>query len=204
MRVWTLPLVLGILSVMTIMARAQNTVAVVDLEELIRLHPNTVADKKLLEETLKEFNAQKDELRQKVEETRREYESAVAEERNPALNEKARQDLARMTENRRASAMEAEREYGETVRSLQRQLTDQEVRMLKRTASEIEAEVAAYARKNGLQLVLQLPGRKMGAASGVIFAADALDITSAIMKQMGIDPPPPEQDDAVQVPAVQN
>ena len=64
--------------------------------------------------------------------------------------------------------------------------------------------VAAYARKNGLQLVLQLPGRKMGAASGVIFAADALDITSAIMKQMGIDPPPPEQDDAVQVPAVQN
>ena len=36
-------------------ANAQPTIAVVDLEKLIRLHPNTADDKKLLEATLELF-----------------------------------------------------------------------------------------------------------------------------------------------------
>jgi Skp family chaperone for outer membrane proteins len=132
-------------------ALAQSSgIAVIDLETLVRLHPNTASDKKLLEQTLKEFTGEKD----------------------------------------------AEREYNETVRSLQRQLTEQEMRMLKRTTAEIEEAVAGYAKAKQLQLVLQLPGEKLGAVSGVIYAAPPLNITTNIMKLMGINPVPVNTADA--------
>ncbi|MDD5707501.1 MAG: OmpH family outer membrane protein [Kiritimatiellae bacterium] len=171
---------------------AGPTIAVIDLEDLVRLHPNTASDKKLLEQTLKEFTAQKEQLQEQLQNTRKAYEAAAKEADNPALGEKARQKLSEEASRKRGEAVAAEREYSETVRSLQRQLTDQEVRMLKRTTGEIEDVVAAYAKTNGLQLVLQLPGRKMGTVSGVLYADDALDITPAIMRQMGIKPQPEE------------
>jgi Skp family chaperone for outer membrane proteins len=167
---------------------AGPSIAVIDLEELVRLHPNTAADKKLLEQTLKEYSAQKDQLQAQVESTRAAFTSAAKEAQNPALNEKAKSKLEEEALAKRNAALDAERAYTETVRSLQRQLTEEEVRMLRRTTKEIEAEVAAYAKAKGLQLVLQLPGRKMNVASGVVYADEPLDITSAIMKQMGIKP----------------
>jgi len=177
-----------VLSLACLSWAAGPSIAVIDLEELVRLHPNTAADKKLLEQTLKEYSAQKDQLQAQVESTRAAFTSAAKEAQNPALNEKAKSKLEEEALAKRNAALEAERAYTDTVRSLQRQLTEEEVRMLRRTTSEIEAEVAAYAKAAGLQLVLQLPGRKMNVASGVVFAAPPLDITAAIMKQMGIKP----------------
>ena len=46
----------------TATAYAQQKIAVVDLEKLIRLHPNTAEDKKTLEGTIKDFNKQKEQL----------------------------------------------------------------------------------------------------------------------------------------------
>ena len=60
--------------------------------------------------------------------------------------------------------------------------------MLKRTTAEIEKAVAAYAKGRSLDLVLQLPGEKLGAVSGVLYAAPALNITTNIMQLMGIRP----------------
>ena len=163
-------------------------IAVVDLEELVRLHPNTASDKKLLEQTLKEFTAQKEQLQTRFDSARKAFEEAVREVQNPALSEKAKKKAEDEALTRRTAAVEAERELTETVRSLQRQLTDQEVRMLKRTTAEIEEAVAAYARTQKLALVLQLPGEKIGAVSGVLYAAPPMNITTNIMKLMGIRP----------------
>lgn len=164
------------------------TIAVVDLEELVSLHPNTAADKKLLEQTLKEFTAEKDELRERFEKARDAFEDAVKEVQNPALSEKAKRKAEDEALKRRTAALNAEREMSERVRTLQRQLTEQEVRMLKRTASEIEDAVAGYARARKIDLVLQLPGEKLGAVSGVLYAAPPLNITTNIMTLLGIRP----------------
>ena len=163
-------------------------IAVVDLEELVRLHPNTASDKKLLEQTLKEFTSQKEQLQTRFEEARKTFEEAVREVQNPALSEKAKKKAEDEAMARRTAAVEAERELTETVRSLQRQLTDQEVRMLKRTTGEIEEAITAYAKSKKIELVLQLPGEKLGAVSGVLYAAPPMNITTNIMKLMGIRP----------------
>jgi len=174
------------------------TIAVVDLEELVSLHPNTAADKKLLEQTLKEFTAEKEELKERFEKARDAFEEAVKEVQNPALSEKAKKKAEDEALKRRTAALNAEREMSERVRALQRQLTEQEVRMLKRTASEIEDAIAGYARAKKIDLVLQLPGEKLGAVSGVLYAAPPMNITTNIMKLMGIRPEaaaetPPQQ-----------
>ncbi len=179
------------LAVLTLAAAAragESPVAVIDLEKLIRCHPNTKADKKLLEQTLKEYGAEKEQARKRAEECRKEFEEARKAALNPALSENARRKLEEEADAKLAAAREAEREYGETVRVLQRQLTDQEMRMLTRTKNEIEEAVAAHAKETGLALVLHLPARKLGAASGVIYASPAIDITEAIMRRMKIEP----------------
>ena len=163
-------------------------IAVVDLEELVRLHPNTASDKKLLEQTLKEFTAQKEQLQSRFETARKTFEEAVREVQNPALSEKAKKKAEDEALKRRTAALNAEREMSERVRALQRQLTEQEVRMLKRTASEIEDAVAGYARARKIDLVLQLPGEKLGAVSGVLYAAPPLNITTTLMTLLGIRP----------------
>ena len=172
------------------------TIAVVDLEELVSLHPNTAADKKLLEQTLKEFTAEKDELRERFEKARDAFEDAVKEVQNPALSEKAKRKAEDEALKRRTAALNAEREMSERVRALQRQLTEQEVRMLKRTASEIEDAIAGYARAKKIDLVLQLPGEKLGAVSGVLYAAPPLNITTNIMTLLGIRPEAAEKPSA--------
>lgn len=175
--------------------RAQSpAIAVVDLEELVRYHPNTASDKKLLEQTLKEFTGQKEQLQDQFQGRRKAYEAAIKDVQNPALSEKARKKAEEEALEKRGAMVEAERELSETVRSLQRQLTEQEVRMLKRTTGEIEEAIAAYAKAKKLDLVLQLPGEKLGAMSGVLYSTPAMNITTNIMKLMGIRPEPPKDE----------
>ena len=67
--------------------------------------------------------------------------------------------------------------------------------MLKRTSDIIERAVAAYARGNGIDLVLQLPSR-LSAGAGVIYSRPEMDITEEIMKLLGIEEPADEDEDA--------
>ena len=70
-------------------ARAQ-TVAVVDLEQLVRLHPNTAADDKLREQTRKDMREEYDELQQKLEALKLDFEKTRKETQDPTLSDKAR------------------------------------------------------------------------------------------------------------------
>lgn len=173
------------------LAAADLKLAVVDMEQLVQRHPNTTSDKKLLEQTLQEYSEQKETLQSLADSARKAYEGAAKEAQNPALSDKAKQRQEEDAQRKREVAVRAEREYSETVRNLQRQLTDQEMRMLKRTYAEIQGVIAAHAREHGLDLVMELPGRKLGNPSGVVYSHESLNITAAILKRMGIAPEAP-------------
>ncbi len=176
----------------TATAYAQQKIAVVDLEKLIRLHPNTAEDKKTLEGTLKDFNKQKEQLQALAASTRKAFEEAAREATNPALSESARKKAEAVALDKRQAALEAARGAEEKIRELQRELNKQEMKMLKRTSDIIERAIAAYARGNGFDLVLQLPSR-LSAGTGVIYSKPEMDITAEVMKLLGIEEP--EEDD---------
>ena len=179
----------------TATAYAQQKIAVVDLEKLIRLHPNTAEDKKTLEATLKDFNKQKEQLQALAASTRKAFEEAAREATNPALSESARKKAETVAIDKRQAALEAARGAEEKIRELQRELNKQEMKMLKRTSDIIERAIAAYARGNGFDLVLQLPSR-LSAGTGVIYSKPEMDITAEVMKLLGIEEPEEEEEES--------
>jgi Skp family chaperone for outer membrane proteins len=192
MRNWSVHFLAAILALsLTGTAYAQQKIAVVDLEKLIRLHPNTAEDKKTLEGTLKDFNKQKEQLQALAVSTRKAYEAAVREATNPALSEAARKKAEAVAMDKRQAALEADRGASEKIRELQRELNAQEMKMLRRTSDIIERAVAAYARGNGIDIVLQLPSR-LSPGTGVIYSRPEMDITEEIMKLLGIEEPADE------------
>ena len=179
----------------TATAYAQQKIAVVDLEKLIRLHPNTAEDKKTLEGTLKDFNKQKEQLQALASSTRKAFEERAVEATNPALSEAARKKAETVAMDKRQAALEAARGAEEKIRELQRELNKQEMKMLKRTSDIIERAIAAYARGNGFDLVLQLPSR-LSAGTGVIYSKPEMDITADVMKLLGIEEPEEEEEES--------
>ena len=195
MRTHALPFLAAALALsLSLTASAQQKIAVVDLEKLIRLHPNTAEDKKQLEATLKDYNKQKEQLQSVAASTRKAFEAAVREATNPALSEAAKQKAEAAALEKRQAALEADRNAAEEIRKLQRDLNAQELKMLKRTSDEIERAVAAYAKGNGIDLVLQLPS-KLSPGTGVVYSKPEMDITAAIMELMGIPDEEPEEEE---------
>ena len=195
MRNWSVHFLVAFLALsVTGAAYAQQKIAVVDLEKLIRLHPNTAEDKKTLEGTLKDFNKQKEQLQALAASTRKAYEAAVREATNPALSEAARKKAEATAMDKRQAALEADRGASEKIRELQRELNAQELKMLRRTSDIIERAIAAYARGNGIDVVLQLPSR-LSAGTGVIYSKPEMDITGEIMKLLDIEEPADEAEE---------
>ena len=64
--------------------------------------------------------------------------------------------------------------------------------MLRVTVRQIEDNVAEYAKKNGITVVLPVTGSRMGIAPAVVWADESTDITKAIMDAMGIEERKPE------------
>ncbi|HPO36555.1 MAG TPA: hypothetical protein PL176_00975, partial [Kiritimatiellia bacterium] len=56
---------------------AQEKTAVVNMVDLVRFHPSRERDRKLMQDTEKEFQAKLDKQRDRFEELREEYEKAV-------------------------------------------------------------------------------------------------------------------------------
>ena len=166
---------------------AETKFATIDLEQIVKLHPNTEADKKLLEKTLQEYTSQADAAEAAALAARKALEAAANEVRNPALSEKARKTAEADAKAKYEAARTAEQTLVETKRNLQRRLTEQEVMMLKRTIDEIEDVIAKYAKEKGLSAVVPTTGAKLGVSPAFIWSDPALDITADIMKIMKIE-----------------
>lgn len=174
---------------------AQQKIAVVDLEKLVRYHPNTAGDKTLLEAKLKESSEEKDKLQEVMLATRKAFEEAARAASNPALSESARKTAEASAREKRQEALDAEKHAAERVRELQRELNEYEISMLKRTTEAIERAIAAYCKVNNIDLVLQLPSPKIGVVSSVLYAKQEFDITDDIMKIVGCVVPEDEEAD---------
>ena len=178
---------------------AETKIATIDLEKIVRLHPNTASDKKLLQKTLQDYQAEAEALEAAALAARKAFDGAAENMRNPALGEKARKAAEEDAKQKYEAARAAERAFLEKKQGLQRSLTDQEVRMLRRTVEEIEGVVADYAKANGISVVLPTTGAKLGISPAVLWAETSLDITSEILAKMKIEDKPVEDaDDAAE------
>lgn len=171
----------------TSIATAETKIGTLDIERIVDLHPDTARNKEVLRETLKDYEEEMDKLQEAAAAAGKAAKASIDESRNPALGEKARKRAEEEAEKNIEIARTAERDYAKKRAERQRDLNEQEVRMLRVTVRQIEDQVAKYAKANGLTVVLPVSGSRLGIAPAAVWAEESTDITKAIMDAMGIE-----------------
>ena len=128
-----------------------------------------------------EEQEQKDLLdeRDKLEEKFRE---AGQQAQSMALSEDAREKHRVIAEGHLEALREMEREIRETTNMRRKQLNDRQLRMRSQIVKKLREIIGAYARGQGITLVLDsaVPGTGT-APESVVYSAPDLDITEAIL-----------------------
>ena len=159
---------------------AQEKTAVVNMVDLVRFHPCRERDRKLMQDTEKEFQAKLDKQRDRFEELRDEYEKALKEARNPALNEKAKAEAEDKAMKHRDVLAEADRDLRQEMQKLQRELGDLDARLLRQVTGDIREVLTKYAQETNVSVMLD--------GTTIAYFDPKLDVTDEVLKRMGVDP----------------
>ncbi|HNX33097.1 MAG TPA: OmpH family outer membrane protein [Kiritimatiellia bacterium] len=159
---------------------AQEKTAVVNMVDLVRFHPSRERDRKLMQETEKEYQAKLDKQRDRFEQLRDDYEKAVKEARSPALNEKARAEAEDKAMKHREVLTEADRDLRQEMQKLQRDLGELDTRLLRQVTSDIRDVLSKYAQETKSTVILD--------GTTIAYFDPKLDVTDDILKRMGVDP----------------
>lgn len=165
---------------------AQEKMAVVNMVDLVRFHPSRERDRKLMQDTEKEFQSRLDKQRDRFEELRGEYEKAVKEARSPALNDKARNEAEEKAMRHRDVLSEADRDLRQEMQKLQRELGDLDTRLLRQVTGDIREILTKFAQEGKYSVILD--------GTTMAYHDPALDVTDAILKRMGVDPKVRQED----------
>ena len=159
---------------------AQDKIAVVNMVDLVRFHPSRERDRKLMQDTEKDFQSRLDKQRDRFEELRGEYEKAVKEARSPALNDKAKNEAEEKAMRHRDVLAEADRDLRQEMQKLQRELSELDTRLLRQVTGDIREILTKFAQEKKYNMVLD--------STTMAYHDPALDVTDEILKRMGVDP----------------
>ncbi len=162
------------------MVVAQEKTAVVNMVDLVRFHPSRERDRKLMQDTEKEFQSKLDKQRDRFEQLRNEYEQAVKEARNPALNEKARAEAEDKAMKHRDVLAEADRDLRQEMQKLQRELGDLDARLLRQVTGDIRDVLSKFAQEGKYSIVLD--------GTTMAYFDPKLEVTDEVLRRMGVDP----------------
>ena len=162
------------------MMMAQEKTAVVNMVDLVRFHPSRDRDRKLMQDTEKEYQGKLDKQRDRFEELRNEYEKAVKEARSPALSEKAKADAEDKAVKHRDVLADADRDLRQEMQKLQRELGDLDTRLLRQVTGDIREVINKYAQETGVGIILD--------GTTIAYFDPKLDVTDDVLKRMGVDP----------------
>ena len=173
-------LMLATLLAATMVTAQQGGTAVVNMVDLVRFHPSRERDRKLMQDTEKEFQTKLDKQRDRFEELRADYEKAVKEARNPALNEKARAEAEDKAMKHRDVLAEADRDLRQEMQKLQRELGELDTRLLRQVTSDIREIITKFSQEKQYAVVLD--------GTTIAYFDPKLDVTDEVLKRLGVDP----------------
>ena len=163
-----------------IAASAELKLATVDMAVLVRNHPDYDRNEKLLETTDKDYQKKVDSIKEEGEALQSEGRKLVEERRNPMLSEKAKADLEKQLTEIQQKLVSIEQRYRSEAMRCHQDLQDLRQRLLKSTTEDLRRRVSQFAKDGGYDLILD--------SNAAAYAVDSLDVTSAVLSAMGVDP----------------
>lgn len=159
---------------------ADLKIGTVDMMTLVRSHSSYEPNKKLLAETEKDYTKKLDAIKADLDEIQEEGKNLTEQLRNPLISQTAKAKLEKDildVQNKYISCQQHLR--SEMMRS-QQDLSDLEGRLLKATTEDLRERISAFAEAGNYDLILD--------ETAAPYAKKSLDVTSAILKAMGVDP----------------
>ena len=96
------------------------------------------------------------------------------------LSEKAKADLEKQLTEIQQKLVSIEQRYRSEAMRCHQDLQDLRQRLLKSTTEDLRRRVSQFAKDGGYDLILD--------SNAAAYAVDSLDVTSAVLSAMGVDP----------------
>lgn len=162
-------------------ARAEGKIAVLDVARLVKAHPKTADDRAVLEKQAEEYREEQRTMLDKLKGLKDDYLAVREAAQNKALSDAARAGKKEELEDKRIALLQYEREIRETLGRREKQLAQQERRMLDRIIERIRKNVTAYTEGKGYALVLDSSALGVNGIPFVLQSEPKHDITEAVL-----------------------
>ncbi len=179
---------IGVLMAGAMAASAEEKLGVVNGQEVVKQYHKTQAATDALRKLDDELRDAQKRMVAKLQEMDEICKKAIAETNDKALSEEARARKRATAEDKLAELKEYEMQVRKSDLDNRRKMEEQNTLMLKPIILEVRQAVADTAKDMSLTLVLDGSETGLGA---VLFAADRLDITDAVLKRLNKNVPVP-------------
>ena len=155
-------------------------VGTVDMLLLVRNHSSYETNKELLQGMEKDARAQLDEMKKVLDDLQDQGQKLSEELRNPMLAAGAKEKAEKEIADVQRKFIQQQQRMREAAMQNQQKLSDTEATLLKSQAGDLKKRIADFAKDNGYDLIVD--------ASAAIFSSKDMDVTDAVLKEMGVDP----------------
>ncbi|MDA0578729.1 MAG: OmpH family outer membrane protein [Verrucomicrobia bacterium] len=167
---------------------AGDRIGVVQLEQLLKAHPDTAPAEAVLEKQREQFEAERRDMLAARDVHKQAFELARDESSNSALSDDVRAEKLKTVEAKYVALREYEREIQDVQMQRQKELMDQGRRLRERIVEKIRGVIKTYAEKEGYTVVVNLENAGQGAFGTVLYRTDKSDITAAVLELVKKEP----------------
>lgn len=175
-----------ILSAAALTASAELKIATIDMEVVIQSHPQAEENKENLVKLQKEFEAERDIKRQKLQDLYKQFETIAKEADNEALSEQERKRKVNAARDLSQTIKEEERALRTLVDDLQRRLREKELLLFGNVMSDVKFAINGLVKSGSYDLIVDTSAMRPGAPVPIVmYANPKLDITDAVIRAIG-------------------
>ena len=170
----------AICAALSLSALAEMKIGTVNMVDLVKLHPSYETNKSLLKSTDKDYKDKLDKRQEEIKAIADDGKKAQEDLSNPMLSASAKASAQKKLEGVQRRYIAARQDMEAEVRRYQNELSDLEARLMKLQTEDIREKIAAYAKKNGFDMIID--------ATMLAYARESFEVTDDVLREMGIDP----------------
>lgn len=164
-----------------LVASAEMKIGTVNLETLIKNHPNHESNRTLVKSTADDYRKKMESRQEQAKALMEEGKKIQSDYQNPMLSASAKSDLQKKMDGLQRRLYALQQEMRADDQHYQEELADLQQRLFKIEKKDVEAKIAEFAKEQAYDLIVDV------AACG--FAKPDLDVTENILKKMGVETP---------------
>ena len=174
-------MIAGLCVAAVLAASAEMKVGTVNLETLIKNHPNHEANRTLVKSTADDYRKKMESRQEQAKALMEEGKKIQSDYQNPMLSAAAKTDLQKKMDGLQRKLYALQQEMRADDQHYQEELADLQQRLFKIEKKDVEAKISEFAKEQGYDLIVDV------AACG--FSKPDLDVTEDVLKKMGVKSP---------------